>query len=81
LLCNYFAVVGCVSGGREAEYRELVNCFVCGNNRLRTKEAFVDFRRTGNISILGEEVRRGFFSSAAIREGAVVHTCLQNNLS
>ena len=59
--------MGCVSGGQETEYRELVDRFVawCGNNHLllnvaKTKEMVVDFRRTrtklNTISILGEEV-------------------------
>ncbi|KAM9718416.1 uncharacterized protein ACNS7B_019603 isoform 1-T1 [Menidia menidia] len=46
------AIVGCLKRGREAEYRDLVNCFVkwCGENHLqlnvaKTKEMVVDFRR------------------------------------
>ena len=61
------AVIGCISDGQEAEYRELVGQFVkwCGNNHLilntnKTKEMIVDFKRNKNthrcVSILGEEV-------------------------
>ncbi|KAK0132216.1 hypothetical protein N1851_032980 [Merluccius polli] len=46
------AIVGCVEGEREAEYRDLVDRFVkwCGENHLqlnvaKTKEMVVDFRR------------------------------------
>ena len=46
------AIVGCVEGGREAEYRDLVDRFVkwCGENHLvlnvaKTRELVVDFRR------------------------------------
>jgi len=46
------AIVGCVEGGGEAEYRDLVDRFVkwCGENHLqlnvaKTKEMVVDFRR------------------------------------
>ncbi|KAK0133617.1 hypothetical protein N1851_030848 [Merluccius polli] len=50
--CYCTAIVGCVEGGREAEYRDLVDRFVkwCGENHLqlnvaKTKEMVVDFRR------------------------------------
>ena len=61
------AVVGCISDGQEAEYRELIGQFVkwCSNNHLilntnKTKEMIVDFRRNkikqSSVVILGEEV-------------------------
>ena len=61
------AVVGCISNGQEAEYKELICQFVkwCSNNHLvlntsKTKEMIVDFRRSKNqhssVSILGKEV-------------------------
>merc|ERR1712035_43413 len=62
------AIVGCISDGQEAEYRELIGQFVkwCSNNHLilninKTKEMIVDFRRNkitqSSVVILGEEVQ------------------------
>ncbi|KAK0148535.1 putative RNA-directed DNA polymerase from transposon BS [Merluccius polli] len=61
------AIVGCVEGGREAEYRDLVDRFVkwCGENHLqlnvaKTREMVVDFRRNKTlpspVSIGGTDV-------------------------
>ena len=61
------AVVGCISDGREGEYRVLVDGFVewAGKNHLllnvaKTREMVVDFRRKRTVSqplrILGEDV-------------------------
>ena len=60
-----------MSGGQEAEDRELVDRFVawCGNNHLllnvtQTKEMVVDFKRAGTklntFSILGDEVEESY---------------------
>ena len=57
--------MGCISGGQETEFRELVDCFVawCGNNYLflnvnKTQEMIVDLRKTriklNRISIMRE---------------------------
>uniref|UniRef100_A0A8C8DHE5 Reverse transcriptase domain-containing protein n=1 Tax=Oryzias sinensis TaxID=183150 RepID=A0A8C8DHE5_9TELE len=61
------AVVGCINGGREEEYRELVDKFVrwSGENNLllnveKTREMVMDFRRkppaSQPLSILGRNV-------------------------
>ncbi|KAK0155347.1 putative RNA-directed DNA polymerase from transposon BS [Merluccius polli] len=61
------AIVGCVEGGREAEYRDLVDRFMkwCGENHLqlnvaKTREMVVDFRRNKTlpspVSIGGTDV-------------------------
>lgn len=59
------AIVGCVEGEREDEYRDLVDCFVrwCAENQLnvaKTREMVVDFRRNkplpSPVSISGRDV-------------------------
>ncbi|XP_060897819.1 uncharacterized protein LOC132977298 [Labrus mixtus] len=75
------AVVGCISGGEETEYRMLVDNFVAwsGKNHLvlnetKTKEMVVDFRRDrpelSTISILGDEVQdRKHHTEAVYKKG------------
>ena len=55
------ALVGCISGGDETEYRQLVDNFVAWNECYKDQGMVVDFRRArpelSTISILGDKVQ------------------------